>query len=54
MGIWICPGCAGLAELPIDQQTEIAEAGRILRKARAADGHTLLPLTVINRDQRAS
>ena len=43
-----------LAELPADQQTEIEEAGRILRKARAADGHTLLPLTVINRDQGAS
>jgi hypothetical protein len=43
-----------LAELPTDQQTEIEEAARILRKARAADGHTLLPLTVINRDQGAS
>ncbi|MFJ2812947.1 hypothetical protein [Streptomyces sp. NPDC087294] len=43
-----------LAELPTDQQTEIEEAGRSLRKSRAADGHTLLPLSVINRDQGAS
>lgn len=43
-----------LAKLPTDQQTEIEEAARILRKARAADGHILLPLTVINRDQGAS
>lgn len=43
-----------LAELPTDQRTETEEAGRALRKARAADGHILLPLTVINRDQGAS
>ncbi|WP_146064937.1 carboxypeptidase M32 [Streptomyces sp. SM1] len=43
-----------LAELPTEQQTEIEEAGRILRKARAADGHILLPLTVIDRGQGAS
>ncbi|MGW5202708.1 hypothetical protein [Streptomyces spiralis] len=42
------------AELPTDQQTEIEEAARVLRKARAAEGHTLLPLTVINRARGAS
>ncbi|MET7717820.1 site-specific integrase [Streptomyces sp. NPDC005407] len=43
-----------LAELPSHQQAEIEEAARIMRKARAADGHTLLPLTVVNRAQGAS
>ncbi|MFE7777962.1 hypothetical protein ACFU5O_29490 [Streptomyces sp. NPDC057445] len=43
-----------LAELPSDQQAEIEEAARILRNARAADGHTLLPPTVVNRAQGAS
>ncbi|OCC11948.1 Tyrosine recombinase XerC [Streptomyces sp. PTY087I2] len=43
-----------LAELPAEQRVEIEEAGRILRKALASDSHTMLPLTVINRDQGAS
>ncbi|MFI6729107.1 hypothetical protein NRF20_42365 [Streptomyces sp. R-74717] len=48
------PGVLAQPGLPADQKTEIEEAAQILRKARAADGHTLLPLTVINRDQGAS
>ena len=38
-----------LAELPTDQRAEIEDASRILRKARAAQGRALLPLTVIHR-----
>jgi hypothetical protein len=38
-----------LPELPTAQQTEIEEAARSLRKARAGDRHALLPLTVIDR-----
>ncbi|WP_331752436.1 site-specific integrase [Streptomyces sp. NBC_00829] len=38
-----------LAELPTDQRAEIEDASRILRKARAAEGRALLPLTVIHR-----
>ena len=36
-----------LAELPEDQRSEIEEASSVLRKVRAARGHTLLPLTVL-------
>ncbi|MFE2117254.1 tyrosine-type recombinase/integrase [Streptomyces microflavus] len=38
-----------LVDLPTDQRAEIEDASRILRKARAAEGRALLPLTVIHR-----
>jgi integrase len=43
---------AGLDELPADEQEAIAQASAVLRKVRAtAGGRTLLPLTVLNRQE---
>jgi hypothetical protein len=41
-----------LAALPAEQRQEIEEASTILRKARAGNAHTLLPLTVVSRTDR--
>lgn len=40
-----------LTALPAGEREEIEHASTILRKARAASGHTLLPLTVVDRAQ---
>ena len=40
-----------MADLPEEIRAEIQEAGRVLRKVRATDGRTLLPLTVVNRQE---
>jgi hypothetical protein len=39
-----------LAELPAAERAEIEQASAVLRKARAADGPALLPLTVLTPD----
>lgn len=39
-----------LADLPAAQRAEIEQASAVLRKARAADGRALLPLTVLTPD----
>ncbi|MFG2472622.1 hypothetical protein ACGFXB_45500 [Streptomyces canus] len=38
-----------LAALPAAQRQEIEEASTTLRKARAGNTHTLLPLTIVSR-----
>lgn len=42
-----------LDEMPADRRAEVEEASRTLRKARLADGRTLLPLSVIHRPGEA-
>ncbi|MFE1733678.1 hypothetical protein ACFW6X_26580 [Streptomyces bacillaris] len=40
-----------MADLPQEIRAELQEASRVLRKVRATDGRTLLPLTVVNRQE---
>ncbi|MFF1545071.1 hypothetical protein [Streptomyces sp. NPDC058291] len=42
-----------LAALPATERQEIEEASAILRKARAGNTHTLLPLTTVSRTDPA-
>jgi hypothetical protein len=39
-----------LAEVPAGERAEIEQASAVLRKARLAGGHRLLPLTVLTPD----
>lgn len=39
-------------DLPAEERAEIEEASAVLRKTRAADGRTFLPLTVIQRPEQ--
>ncbi|MGW5440491.1 tyrosine-type recombinase/integrase [Nocardia asteroides] len=43
-----------LASLPADERGRIEDASRVLRKARAAEGHKLLPLLVAERESARS
>ncbi|MFJ9565991.1 hypothetical protein ACIRQQ_38880 [Streptomyces fuscichromogenes] len=43
----------GLQKLPPDERQRVEEASTVLRKVRAVDGRTVLPLSVVTRTEAA-